>query len=64
MGAAIDFVNEDLRRLLVNACFWAAGLENEIPEKADVNFISDYKPTMFGIDLFKKGFYPSKFELK
>jgi type 1 glutamine amidotransferase len=64
MGAAIDFQNEDLRRLLVNACFWAVGLEKQIPGRADVNFITEYKPTMFSTELFKKGFYPSKFELK
>jgi type 1 glutamine amidotransferase len=64
MGAAIDFLNEDLRRLLVNACFWAVDLEQQIPEKTNVDFIAEYKPTMFGTELFKKGFYPSGFELK
>lgn len=64
MGAAIDLQNEDLRRLLVNACFWATGLEASTPEKADVNFISEYKPTMFSPDLFRKGSFPSKYELK
>ena len=64
MGAAIDLLNEDLRRLLVNASFWAVGLEKQIPEKADVNYISEFNPTMFGYDLFKKGSYPSKYELK
>jgi type 1 glutamine amidotransferase len=64
MGAAIDLLNEDLRRLLVNACFWAVGLENKIPKKADVGFVGEYVPTMFSTDLFKKGSYPSKYELK
>lgn len=64
MGASIDLVNEDLRRLLINACFWAAGLENKIPKKADVSFVSEYNPTMFSTELFKKGSYPSKYELK
>jgi hypothetical protein len=27
MGAAVDLENEGLRRLLVNAAYWAAGLE-------------------------------------
>ncbi|MDR3711952.1 MAG: ThuA domain-containing protein [Puia sp.] len=63
MGAAIDFLNEDLRRLFVNACFWALGLEKQIPERADVGFISEYKPTMFGPELFQKGSLPSKYEL-
>ncbi|HZK62667.1 MAG TPA: ThuA domain-containing protein, partial [Puia sp.] len=43
MGAAIDFLSEDLRRLLVNACFWAVGMEKQIPEKANVDFVNEYK---------------------
>lgn len=64
MGASIDFLNEDLRRLLVNACFWGIGLEKNIPEKANVEFVTPYHPTMFSIELFKKGSYPSKYEMK
>ncbi len=58
MGASVDFVNEDLRRLFVNACFWAVGLENEIPERAEVGYITPYEPTMFGFDSFIKGKRP------
>ena len=64
MGASVDLVNEDLRRLLVNACFWAIGMEAQIPEKADVNYISAFEPTMFSPALFKKGQFPSKYDLK
>ena len=64
MGAAIDFENEDLRRLLVNTCFWAVGLEKQIPTRADVRCITEYKPNMFGLELFRKGIYPSDYELK
>jgi hypothetical protein len=64
MGAAVDFLNEDLRRLFVNACFWATGLEGNIPEKADVSFVTSYEPTMFGFGEFKKGLFPSRYELK
>jgi len=64
MGASVDLVNEDLRRLIVNGCFWAMGMEKQIPEKANVDFISEFKPTMFGFGLFKKGLFPSQFELK
>lgn len=63
MGASIDFLSEDLRRLLVNACFWALNLESQIPEKADVNTIGEYSPTMFSPDLFKQGTYPSKYKM-
>lgn len=62
MGAAVDLVNEDLRRLLVNASYWAVGLEKSIPAKADVEIVGDYKPTMFGFDKFKKGLKVADFE--
>lgn len=64
IGASIDFKSEDLRRLFVNAAFWCTGLENKIPEKADVDVIGNYNPTMFGYNLFKKGVSPSAYELK
>lgn len=64
IGASIDFKSEDLRRLFVNAAFWCMGMESEIPEKADVDVIGNYNPTMFGYDLFKKGVLPSAYELK
>ena len=64
MGAAVDLLNEDLRRLIVNACLWSTGLEGKIPEKADVSFVTKYEPTMFGFDGFKKGIFPSRYELK
>ncbi|HRP54482.1 ThuA domain-containing protein [Agriterribacter sp.] len=64
VGASIDFKSEDLRRLFVNATFWCLGMESKIPEKADVDVIGEYNPTMFGYDLFKKGVLPSAYELK
>jgi hypothetical protein len=36
MGAAVDLESEGLRRLIVNGCYWAVGLENKIPAKANV----------------------------
>lgn len=64
MGASVDLLSEDLRRLLVNACLWAVGLENQIPEKADVEFVSPYEPTMFGFTSFLKGKRPADYKLK
>ncbi len=48
MGAAVDFLNEDLRRLVVNATYWSVGLEDKIPEKASVTLTEKYKPSYFG----------------
>lgn len=61
MGASVDLVNEDLRRLLVNASYWAVGLEKVIPAKADVKIEGEYVPTMFGFDSFKKGKKPADY---
>jgi len=62
MGAAIDFMSEDLRRLVVNASYWAVGLEKTIPAKSNVDFVGTYEPTMFGMDGFKKGKKPMDFK--
>lgn len=57
MGASVDFESEGLRRLVVNACFWAADLE--VPARADVKPVGEYKPTMFGFGKFKPGVKPA-----
>ena len=64
MGAAVDLKNEGLRRLLVNACYWAVGLEGSVPAKADVNFVGAYDPTWFGFGTHKRGVRPRDLELK
>lgn len=59
MGAATDFVDEDLRRLVVNASFWCLRMEAQIPDKANVDLVSAFNPTDFGFHGFKKGVKPS-----
>ena len=61
MGAATDLENEGLRRLLVNAVYW--GLNLDVPQKADVTYVDEYKPSFYGFDGFRKGLHPSDFEL-
>jgi hypothetical protein len=64
IGAAVDLESEGLRRLLVNACYWALGLEDEILARTNVDYVGDYHPTFFGFDKFKKGIKPSDYEMK
>jgi len=45
-GAAVDLVNEDLRRLVVNAAYHLTGLE--VPEMADVTYVDPYYPSFYG----------------
>ena len=58
MGAAADLESEGLRRLLVNAVYWALGMEDAIPDRADVSFVQPYEPTFFGFDGHRQGVRP------
>jgi hypothetical protein len=64
MGAANDLLSEGLRRLIVNGAYWAVGLEDKIPPKANVDFVGEYNPSNFGFNGYKKGVKPSDYELK
>ena len=63
MGAAVDLQNEGLRRLLVNGCYWAVGLEEKISAKNDVRVVGPFTPTQFGFGKFKRGVKPQDLEL-
>jgi type 1 glutamine amidotransferase len=53
MGAANEFENESLRRLVVNGVYW--GLQMEVPLKANVTFVDEYKPGFYGFNGYRKG---------
>jgi len=53
MGSATDLQNEGLRRLVVNGVFWGLGME--VPAKADVTVVDEFKATMYGFKSYKKG---------
>ncbi len=59
MGASVDLESEGLRRLLVNAVYWAIGLEKEIPVEANVDYVGEYEPTFFGFGEHRRGLEPS-----
>jgi hypothetical protein len=61
MGAATDLQSEGLRRLVVNAVFWGLGLE--VPAKADVDYVGEFKPSMYGFNGYKKGVKPADLAL-
>ena len=61
MGAASDLVAEGTRRMLVNACYWAVGLEDAIPEASDVAIVGEFIPTRFGFNGAKKGLTPADY---
>jgi type 1 glutamine amidotransferase len=64
LGASQDFANEAFRRLMVNACYWAVGLEDLIPAKANVGIVGEFQPSPFGTDGFKKGVKPADLSIE
>src|SRR5690606_5891422 len=63
MACAQDFENSAFRRLLVNACYWAMGLEDKISPKSSVELVGDYQALPFKHNGFRHGVKPSDHEL-
>jgi hypothetical protein len=64
MGASQDFQSEGLRRLLVNACYWALGMEDQIPARTKVDIVGEYHPRPFRSNGFEKGVKPADLAIK
>ena len=61
MGCSQDLQNEGFRRMMVNATYWALGMENKIPAKARVDIVGTYNPSPFGFGGQAKGKKPEDF---
>lgn len=59
MGASQDLAYEGTRRLIVNGCLLALGLEDTIPAKTDVSIVGEFEPTPFKFGGHKKGVMPA-----
>jgi hypothetical protein len=62
MGSATDLQSEGLRRLLVNSVYWGLGLD--VPAKANVDYVGEFRPTKYGFGEYKKGVIPADHALK
>lgn len=58
-GASEDLLNEGFRRMVLNAAFWALGMEKEIKADNDIAFVGPYKPTTFNFSGYKANVKPS-----
>ncbi len=56
MGAASDLDDPNLRRLIVNACYW--GLNLDVPQQAEVDVPASFQPSFFGFNSFKEDTRP------
>jgi type 1 glutamine amidotransferase len=59
MGSSTDLAAEGTRRLLVNACYWALGLESAIPAKSNVEIVGTFEPSPFRNNGYVKGVKPA-----
>jgi hypothetical protein len=64
MGAATDFQSAGLRRLVVNATYWCAGLESAITAESNVEYVGPYEPTTFGFGGYQKGKRPADYAIR
>lgn len=64
MGAAEDLESDDMRRLIINAAFWAMDAEDEISPDTSVDYPGSdgFHPTPFGFDGFIKNKKPKDYE--
>ncbi len=59
MGHSGDLHSTGFRRLLVNACYWALGMEDNIPAKSKADIVGRYDPAKIGFGGHKTGMKPS-----
>ncbi len=58
-GASQDILNTGFRRMLVNACFWACGLEEQIVADAKIDLVGSYRPLTFRNGGHRRGVKPA-----
>jgi type 1 glutamine amidotransferase len=58
-GASEDLLNDGFRRMAVNGCLWAAGLETSIGPAGPIGFVGPYQPTTFRFGGYVKGVKPA-----
>ena len=62
MGSSQDLLNEGFRRLLVNACYWALGMDARIDGRSNVDLVGAYQPLPFKFGGAAKGVKPEDLE--
>jgi hypothetical protein len=59
MGSGQDLLNQGFRRLVVNASYWAIGMESRIDARSSVDLVGAYEPLPFKFGGAAKGLKPS-----
>ena len=61
MGHAHDLKNEGVRRMLVNACYWGLGMEDQITATSNVDIVGVYEPLPIHNKKHRQGMKPADF---
>ena len=59
LGTSQDLLVEADRRLLINACYWALGMERQIHANLNVALVGTYQPHAFGFDGYVRNVKPA-----
>lgn len=57
-GASEDILDDDFRRMMINACVWAIGLEDKITADTDVSLVGPYNPVTYNFGGYRRGVKP------
>ncbi|MDG2391502.1 MAG: GDSL-type esterase/lipase family protein [Planctomycetaceae bacterium] len=60
-GTPEDLLNDGYRRMMVNGCFWALGMEDSIKANANIAFLGPFKPNTFGNGTNARGIKPEMY---
>lgn len=58
-GASEDILNDDFRRMLINAHLWCLGMEEQIKANAEIAFVGPFHPTTFNFGGYRRSVRPS-----
>jgi len=60
-GTSEDITNDGYRRMMLNGCLWALGMEDSIKADADIAFVGPFKPNAFGGGAYARGIKPEMY---
>jgi len=60
-GTSEDITNEGYRRMIVNGCMWALGMEDAIKADLNIAFVGPFKPNTFGGGAYARGVKPEMY---
>ena len=61
-GTPEDILNDGYRRMVVNGCYWALGMEASIKPDSNIAFVGPFKPNTFAGEAFARGIKPAMYE--